>query len=167
MRQADHEPLVWTHIREFGGGTWGNLSDNALRYLPMLGYAYRENGVIRALGGVIWFGKRAEGMFAMADDFRLQAHSRWVHRDAVEVLLLAHQAAPRIYARVDREIANARPWVERLGFRPDKGVWWVHGVGDGRIQDGGVVHSGARGDHYSGDVSGCGGPDGLRAGATG
>lgn len=170
------EPLAWTHIREFDrghDGVWAGISDNRLRFLPMIGYVARDQqGVIKALGGVVWFGPggaRAEGMFSMTEDFRASPHSRWVHRDTLEVLELAHRISPVIYARIDAAIPQAEEWARRLGFVRDREqsgeMWWkreanvVHSSG---VDSGGVVHRGERGNDHGDCLAAGRGHVGLR-----
>lgn len=158
MTRAGYEPLNWRHLREFPGGAWDKLSDARLRFLPMIGYAIRnEDGRLVAAGGVVWFGRHAEGVFALTEDFRADSNrSRWVHRAAVEVLGLAHRIAPVIHARVDDNIPSARRWMERLGFKPseDGGEYWEHGVHSANAGIGRVVHRLEYRDDYGGGVAG-------------
>lgn len=166
MTREGYEPLSWQHLREFPGGAWDQLNDAQLRFLPMIGYAVRAaDGRLVGAGGVIWFGRRAEGMFAITEEFRADLNrSRWVHRAALEVLSLAHRIAPVIHARVDEKIPSARRWMQRLGFSPpaDGGEYWEHVVHSANVGSGRLVHSVESADNHVGSDAGERGRVGLR-----
>jgi len=129
---ATYEDLI--EARELGWGGWEDWSVARLRYLPLLGYAARDEAdALQGVGCVAWIGSRSDGMalgtFAITEEFRASPHSRWVHRRALEVLSVAHRAAPLIYAQLDTDIPQAREFIERLGF-VDIGEWWVRDAGD-------------------------------------
>lgn len=135
------EPITYHHLieaRDLGWGGWEKWGDAYLRYLPMVGYAARSSdGALIGVGCVVWIGKpstgRAIGCFAITEEFRANPRSRWVHRLAIEVLELAHEATPVIYADVDKDIPNAVEFLARLGFVEENGEWIKrHGIYDSR-----------------------------------
>jgi len=94
----DFEPINYLHLieaRALGWGGWDEWSEARLRYLPMLGYAARRGDALVGVGCVVWLGTmsagRAIGCFALTENFRKSKHSRWVLRQAIEVLALAHR----------------------------------------------------------------------------
>jgi RimJ/RimL family protein N-acetyltransferase len=151
----ERELLVWQHLREatdLGWHGWQRWSDNRMRFLPMAGIAIREHGKLIGVGGVIWFGIRATGMFNITEDFRGDRRSRWVHRLAIKVLDEAHKVSPVIHATPDPDVPRSVEFLQRLGFEPD-GETWVHDVHPGSIRSNRLFCS----DERAGDcVSGSG-----------
>lgn len=148
----EFEPLNYRDVieaRALGWGGWDGWSEARLRYLPLLGYAVRRDGRdLVGIGCIAWIGDQstghAIGCFSITEEYRQDPRSRWVHRRALEVLALAHEVTPVVYAHLDQEIPNARAFIERLGFREIEGDW-IHGVGDSSSQGGGLIHHGELG----------------------
>lgn len=129
-----YSPLTWQHIRDardLGWGGWERWSDSRLRFLPMIGYAaHNDAGALIGVGGVVWVGRTAIACLALTPEFHAEPRSRWVHRQAVEVLCLAHRISEVVEAVVDPSIPRALAFMERLGFAPTDGEKWLHGVHD-------------------------------------
>lgn len=138
-----YEPLVWQHIREataLGWGGWEKWSDARLRYLPMLGYAARNDaGDLIGVGGIFWIGKTAHACLALTPEFVAHPRSRWVHRQALEVISLAHRLSPVIVADADLTVRRSQEFLERLGFKTEDGEHWTHGVYGAGSAGGGLI----------------------------
>lgn len=163
-----YDRLYWPNILEFelesGRPGWAGCSEARLKLTPMIGYTYRSERGIEALGGVFWFDRyQPEGRFAARPDFVAQKRrSMWVHRAALEVVELAHRLSPVIYARADSEIPRSKEWLERLGFAPPDypGEWWTHGMVLSGGASGRVISDKRR--RHGGNVGGDCGGDGIR-----
>ena len=129
-----YSPLHWSHLVEaakLGWGGWEKWAPARLRFMPMVGYVARnDGGELIGFGGVVWIGAKAVACLALTPAFLAEPHSRWVHRQAVEVISLAHRVAPVIEAIADPEIPRSREFMRRLGFEPSDGEIWLHGRSD-------------------------------------
>jgi len=126
-----YSPLHWSHLVEaakLGWGGWEKWTPARLRFMPMVGYIARNDaGELIGFGGVVWSGPKAIACLHLTPAFLAEPRSRWVHRQAVEVLSLAHRVAPVIEAIADPEIPRSREFMQRLGFEPSDGEIWLHG----------------------------------------
>jgi hypothetical protein len=155
-----YSPLHWSHLVEaakLGWGGWEKWTPARLRFMPMVGYvAHNDAGDLIGFGGVVWIGAKAIGCLHLTPAFLTDPRSRWVHRQALEVISLAHRVSPVIEAIADPKIPRSREFMRRLGFEPGNGETWFHGAGDpGGSGSSRVVRHGERADDCVTGGGGC------------